>query len=109
MNKQQCPQCHNTISVPLLRQYDDSFDCPHCHSALSHNEIDIILYALSFISLFTPLLMIVFSLNVFIAIAVIMLTYHLLRPVVFERFFRIRLIDQAQDSSPANSKDEKDI
>ncbi|MBV1840859.1 MULTISPECIES: hypothetical protein [Photobacterium] len=102
MNTQHCPQCRHPISAPSLRQYDDYFICPHCHGALSHNETDIMLYALGFITLFTPVLMMAAGMNIFIAMVVVMLSYHLLRPMLIERFFRLRLLDLSPLSQPEN-------
>ncbi|MBC7005766.1 hypothetical protein BIZ37_24715 [Photobacterium sp. BZF1] len=89
---QHCPHCQQTIACPSLSNYEDYFACPHCHSALAHHEADIMLYALTFIVTLTTPLVTLAGVNILIAMAVTMLAYHFLRPVLFEPRFRLRIV-----------------
>lgn len=89
---QHCPHCQQSISSPLLSRYDDFFACPHCHCALAHHEADIMLCALVFIVTMTTPLVVFGGMNILIAMAVTMLTYHFLRPKFFEPRFRLRIV-----------------
>lgn len=88
-----CPHCQQTITVPALKHYDEFFECPHCHSAIAHHEMDIMIYAVLFIALITIPLVLLTGINVFIALLGAMLAYHLLRPRFFEPRFRLKLVD----------------
>ncbi|MGF1688431.1 hypothetical protein L4C36_17380 [Photobacterium japonica] len=88
-----CPHCQQTITVPALNAYDEFFVCTHCHSAIAHHELDILLYAVVFITLITAPLVLLTGINIFIALLGTMLAYHLLRPRVFEPRFRLKLVD----------------
>ncbi|GAL05581.1 hypothetical protein JCM19237_671 [Photobacterium aphoticum] len=63
-----CPHCQQTITVPALKHYDEFFECPHCHSAIAHHEMDIMIYAVLFIALITIPLVLLTGINVFIAL-----------------------------------------
>ena len=89
---QHCPHCQQTSASPSLSSYEDFFACPHCHSALAHHEADIMLYALAFIVTLTTPLVTLTGMNILIAMAVTMLAYHFLRPVLFEPRFRLRIV-----------------
>ena len=93
---QSCPYCQRAISAPTMNQYHDYFFCQHCQGALSHHEMDIMLYALIFLLLCSGLLNLVFGINSLVAMGLSMLAYHIIRPKFLESYFRLRIVDLVQ-------------
>ncbi|PSV03604.1 hypothetical protein C0W80_05365 [Photobacterium leiognathi subsp. mandapamensis] len=92
--KKYCPHCQKALDVPAMSAYDEHFDCPHCGIALMHNEKDIFIYAIVFIVAITVPLIALFNINSFIAIAIALVGYRLLRPHFFEPRFRIKHVSE---------------
>ncbi|MGF1699150.1 hypothetical protein L4D09_02365 [Photobacterium makurazakiensis] len=88
-----CPHCQLSVTAPAVKDYDEFFVCKHCHSALSHHEQDILLYALVFIVAITAPLAFILKVNIFVALSIAMLAYHFMRQRFIEPFFRLRLVD----------------
>lgn len=87
--KKYCPHCHSAIKVPPLASYNEHFNCEQCDALLTHSNTDIFIYAIAFIVAITLPLMLFFGVNSFIAIAIAVVGYRLLRPSLFESRFRI--------------------
>lgn len=88
--KKYCPHCQTAIDTPAMSAYDKHFNCPHCSTALMHDEKDIFIYAMVFIVAISVPLILLFNVNSFIAIAIALISYRILRPRLFEPRFRIK-------------------
>ncbi len=89
----QCPCCNTQLDVPALKDIEKNFRCSHCDASLNHSEIQIISYGAIYLITLTSLLMLL-SVNAFLATAIAFITYHLLRPVIVEPRLDIKLIHQ---------------
>lgn len=76
-----------------MNQYHDYFFCQHCQGALSHHEMDILLYALVFLILCSGLLILLFGTSSLVALGLSMVGYHFIRPKFLESSFRLRMVD----------------
>lgn len=91
---QYCPSCLNIINPPKVNQYEGYFTCKECNAMIRHKDNDVMLGFILFFIVMVGILSFM-RVNVVLSMSLTIITYHFIRPLLFESYFRLEYVKGA--------------